>query len=353
MTRLLVIGDLHFKIDNKSYTSALIEEVHSLIDSSLRDEEKISACILLGDILDKHEKIHPIPRYDACEFLVSLSRKIPTYVLIGNHDRTSNNDFQTEYHPFTHMNYDNLFIIDHAQIHKINDQEFTFVPYVPNGKFRKALDTIQKGDWKQTSAIFAHQEFAGAQMGAVLSTKGDPWSKKYPPVFSGHIHDYQNLSDIGVIYVGMPYKLTYGENESKAYFFISFDSNGTYSFERKISTLPLKKIYRIVYEELDAFLEDETLLVGTLQDVKLVISCTKAEFKSLDRHRQINKLKQKGLRLEHRCISDKVLPLEKGVSIVYRPFSEILFELIKDNQELVELYQKRIGLSLSKTRRKH
>jgi hypothetical protein len=351
MVLALVIGDLHFKTDNRKYTDLLAEKILSLVK-----DKKFDFCVLLGDILDKHEKIHPIPRFHSCELIVKLSELLPTYVLIGNHDRRSNNDYQSIYHPFTHMNYPNLTIVDHAQSHIINNLLFTFVPYVPNGMFRSALNSITSElKWKDSVAIFAHQEFIGAQMGAIKSITGDPWYKKYPPVFSGHIHDQQDLKDINVQYVGMPYKLTYGESESKALMFINFELNidntksrCKYTTERHYLNLPLKQLIRVTYDELDDLFSD-TNLISTFDfsDLKIVISCTIAEFKSLDKNRTLISWRKKGAKIEHRAYTIPTntdsIEMKPGTKVSYVGFAEILYRSIKDDAKLISAYKKYIG----------
>jgi DNA repair exonuclease SbcCD nuclease subunit len=348
MVLALVIGDLHFKTDNRKYTDILAEKILSLVKETNR---KFDFCVLLGDILDKHEKIHPVPRFHSCELIVKLSELLPTYVLVGNHDRRSNNDYQSVYHPFTHMNYPNLTIIDHAQSHIINNLLFTFVPYVPNGMFRSALNSITgEFKWKDSVAIFAHQEFIGAQMGAIKSITGDPWYKKYPPVFSGHIHDQQDLKDINVQYVGMPYKLTYGESESKALMFINFDpeTKSKYTTERHYLNLPLKQLIRVNYDELDDLFSD-TNLISTFDfsDLKIVISCTIAEFKSLDKNRTLISWKKKGAKIEHRasinCTTHDKEDIKLGAKVTYVGFAETLYKLIKDDTKMISIYKKYIG----------
>lgn len=358
MARVLIVGDIHYKLDNRKYTNMLKDKLLDLLSN--KDNVSIGRfdfCVLLGDILDKHEKIHPIPRYHACDLLVELSKILPTYVLIGNHDRMSNNDYQTVYHPFTHMNYPNLYIIDHAQSHIINGLLFTFVPYVPNGKFKSALESIgeaSKASWRDSVAIFAHQEFAGAQMGAIVSTGGDKWYKKYPVVFSGHIHDHQDLKDINVYYVGMPYKLTYGESESKALMFVTFTTDTTnekgskFSHERYSLNLPLKKLIRVIYEEIDDLTSDKNLIeTFDFSDLKIVISCTLSQFKSLGKHRILNDWKKKGSYIEHRGTLEKLTPGDSKSlvkdKVVYRSFAELLFDLIRDDDKLVLRYNNYLG----------
>jgi hypothetical protein len=93
---------------------------------------------------------------------------------------------------------------------------------VEPGRFMEALGTknitrevLQSGKYRY---IFAHQEFFGAQMGGLISQMGDKWSIDYPPIISGHIHDYQVLDNI--TYTGTPYQTGYGDNPNKGIYIL-------------------------------------------------------------------------------------------------------------------------------------
>ena len=75
----------------------------------------------------------------------------------------------------------------------------------------------------KATAIFAHQEFKGAKMGAIISEKGDIWEKELPPVFSGHIHDFQILDNI--VYTGTPFQHSFFDSTDKALLKLSFNKS--------------------------------------------------------------------------------------------------------------------------------
>ena len=104
------------------------------------NDTEIEIIVIMGDILDTHEKIHTLPFCRAVNFILELSRLKKTFVLIGNHDRMSNNDFLSDEHPFIGIddNNDNLSIVDKVLVYN----DYLFVPYVPPGRFKEALNTI-------------------------------------------------------------------------------------------------------------------------------------------------------------------------------------------------------------------
>ena len=207
----LLIGDPHFKTDNAIESEQFCKETIEYV----RNSKEIEIVVIMGDILDTHEKIHTLPFCRAVNFILELSRLKKTFLLIGNHDRMSNNDFLSEEHPFIGINNDNLSVVDKVLVYN----DYIFVPYVPPGRFKEALNTINY-DYKKATAIFAHQEFKGAKMGAIISEKGDIWEKELPPVFSGHIHDFQILENI--VYIGTPFQHSFFDSVDKALLKLSF-----------------------------------------------------------------------------------------------------------------------------------
>lgn len=209
---ILLIGDPHFKEDNALESEQLINETLRVIEEDL----SIEFVIILGDILDTHEKIYMKPFCRATRFIQEIAVLKPVFVLIGNHDRINNDVFLTKDHAFNALKgTKNVTIVDEV----IKQDGFVFVPYVPTGDFKDALDTLP-GCMDGSKAIFAHQEFRGAKMGAIVSEKGDPWDyDEYTcPVFSGHIHQYQELEKI--TYLGTPFQHAFSDNDDKGLFIL-------------------------------------------------------------------------------------------------------------------------------------
>lgn len=80
-TTCIAVGDPHFTTSNVIDAQALISKVNLLVD-----QLKPTFVVLLGDILHTHEKIHVTPLKLATEFITSLAKKVPVFVIIGNHD---------------------------------------------------------------------------------------------------------------------------------------------------------------------------------------------------------------------------------------------------------------------------
>jgi DNA repair exonuclease SbcCD nuclease subunit len=214
----LVIGDPHFKVSNVRETDAM---AGAIIRVAINRHPDI--IIVLGDILDRHETIHVSPLTRATNFLASLMNIAPTFVLIGNHDLKNNRQFLSDEHPFTALKLwanipstnvntiseiKRITIVDTTTLVTIKGHILVFVPYVPPGRFEEALNRCP--GWEQATCIFGHQEFSGAQMGAIVSIEGDKWSLTYPYVVTGHIHDYQE-PQINILYTGTPILHAFGD----------------------------------------------------------------------------------------------------------------------------------------------
>lgn len=294
--KFLTIGDPHFMIKNrkesKKMTDALIE---------LAEREKPDFIVCLGDILDKHEKIHVKPLKWANEMLDGLRRKAPLYVIIGNHDRPNNSDYCSGNHPFTALHFwENTFVADKPIEATIKDMRFLFVPYVYPGKFETALNEYIK-DWKpddtnnstknnkrKVSTIFAHQEFYGCKMGAITSVNGDKWPLSNPLVVSGHIHDYQQIQP-NIIYTGTPMQHAFGDREDKTVSIFTIGPSGHFDERRIDLNLTKKSIVYLHPTQVLDWKPDPT------KEIKLVIKGTQAEIKAASKMARLKELKSEGL----------------------------------------------------------
>ena len=178
-------------------------------------------------------------------FIKELAKIKYTFVLVGNHDRINNKVFLTEEHSLIGLkNQKNINIVD--KVFKF--KHFLFVPYVEPGRFQEALDTLSF-DMSEVKAIFAHQEFYGAQMKSIKSEIGDKWLESQAPIFSGHIHSYQQVQ-ANIFYIGTPYQLNFGESEDKALALLNVTSD-SFNIERIYLNYIKKKTLIIKADDLE------------------------------------------------------------------------------------------------------
>ena len=322
-------GDPHFQTSN-------LAEVRQFCENFLKITIHMQPdiVVILGDFLHRHETIHVDPLCEAVKLLKDLSKYFHVYVLIGNHDRRNNSDFMSEYHPFTAVKeWKNVTVIDKATKVSVTPKKrcgqdassanFLLVPYVPDGRFIEALDTIEleefKGDgWKSkyVDAIFAHQTFYGAKMGAIESKDGDRWDLTWPLVISGHIHDHDQLQS-NILYTGAPMQHAFGDKANKTVGFFEF--NLSVDLERNPNAKKLVEMkpplvldnpdpnIRTKYFRLDLGLKRKTMMtikyselkeisqkLNSNEKVKILVKGTKEELKVLGKSQYTRLLKEKG-----------------------------------------------------------
>lgn len=358
----LVVGDPHFKTSNGRETDLLSEAVAKLVA-----ERRPDFVVVLGDILDRFDVVHVVPLRRAVRFLRRLARLAPLFVLIGNHDRQNASEFLTPYHSLAGLDEDgdNLSDDDAGEVGEADDSGgagevgeeetveagdkltsggtggtcgadeairlarpivaakvisadiggrlFVFAPYVPEGRFREALDTLP--GWEAATAIFAHQEFRGAKMGAIVSEKGDPWDSDLPLVISGHVHDYQEISS-NLLYTGAPMQHGFGDHEDKTVSWFEFGA-AEVSHERISLGLPRKKIIRVRAADLDKVDLPSIIGAGAVE-IKVVVEGAGAELKAAHKHPSVVAWSRAGARVVY-----KDLPADSEVTAMMGRLGEM------------------------------
>lgn len=205
---MLCVGDIHIKPDNTHLVDLLEKQILNTVNSS-----NIEAIILLGDILHYHEKLHTMALNRACNLIDNLRKVAKVFVLVGNHDYIQNAQFLTTNHWMNALKeWENVSIVDKVTVTTLSEKSVFMLPYVPPQRFIEALQTVDD-DFKKADYIFAHQEFRGCKMGAMLSTEGDQWNVEWPKVISGHIHDRQRPQE-NIYYVGCSIQNSFGDQTS-------------------------------------------------------------------------------------------------------------------------------------------
>lgn len=277
MLKILAIGDPHFKTNNVEHTEQFCQSIINLI----KNNNDIDFVVLLGDIHDKHQYIHSDVLTRVSKFCNDISKLKPLYILVGNHDRINNSEFLTDTHPFVDMiGKENIYIAYKVLDINIKNHRFLFVPYVPNGRFMEALNTVKNP--LNCSVIFAHQEFKGVPMKAVKSINGDDWDINNPWVITGHIHDYW-FNNINIIYPGTPMQHSFGDkNDKTVSMIILYDDkvkDNLYKLEENRIDLGLKKreIIRLPYNKISSFIPNplryqKLIIIGTISQINTIKS---------------------------------------------------------------------------------
>jgi len=332
--KVLFIGDQHFITDNIPEVELFIQKI-----TQLAEEKKPDLILVAGDLLDTHERIHTTPLNKAYEFVDKMRKISLTYVLVGNHDMLNNGQFLTDNHWMNGMKeWDNTVIVDKVLCKKFGDFLFTFVPYVSPGRFEEALNT-HNSDWKESTCIFAHQEFYGCKMGAIVSIDGDKWDLEYPNVISGHIHSKQNPQK-NIYYPGSAMQHAFGESTKNIIAYLTFTKGSSeYELNEIDLELPRKKI---VYMDVDKF--DDYKIPETEENadkIKLTVSGSFEDFKALKKTKKYKDIIDKGIKLVFKA--DKIKKAENVPEKIENEtvFSTILNELVNEKKDnyLLQVYE--------------
>ena len=329
----LTIGDCHFRTSNVLATNRMTATI-----LMVAKQKKPDFIVMLGDTLDRHETVNSLVLSRAVQFLRELSHIAPTYLIIGNHDRPNNSDYLSDDHPFTALHYwDNFFVVDKAHSTSISGKRFIFVPYVPPGRFHEALGTLPD-DYHNAAAIFAHQEFRGAKMGAIESIEGDVWDPTDPYVVSGHVHDYDELQS-NLLYTGTPIQHAFGDKEDKTISFITFNDDGTRRHERIDLQLPKK---RMIHLTCDQLLHLNPEVFNSDMEVKIVAKGTSAEIKTLMKMQIVKALEERGVKISYKEITEVTL-LTPFLNAPGKGYYEKLSLAVSSDREILDLLTTMFG----------
>jgi DNA repair exonuclease SbcCD nuclease subunit len=329
-TKILFIGDPHFQITNLPEVELFTEHI-----TTIATERKPDIIIIAGDLLHTHERLHTTVLNKAYDFVDAMRNITKTYILVGNHDYISNTQYLNDNHWMNSMKkWHNVEIIDRVRHLKVGDESFVFVPYVYVGRFTEALETL--GDdslWKNADCIFAHQEFEGCKMGAIVSVDGDKWNPKHPLVVSGHIHSRQRPQP-NVYYCGTPMQHAFGESENNVVPYFEF-ADGKHVLEEIEMKLPRKKIVYLDVTEIDNYKQTESD-----DKIRITVSGSYDQFKALKKTKKYKDMLGDGMKIVFRPEKLSEKEIVENVDKSVCDFPTILNTIItkQKNPHLLQAY---------------
>lgn len=265
---ILCIGDIHIKPNNTHLVDLLEQQLLEHVD-----RHSVELVVLLGDILDTFERLHTQTLNRAYQLVHKIRLQCKVAILVGNHDYINNQQFLTDQHWMNAMkDWKNVIVVDRAQSIRVDSLSLILVPYVPPKRFQEALNTLNE-DWKNVDYIFAHQEFKGCKMGAIVSSEGDEWEVEYPLVVSGHIHDNQRPQS-NIYYIGASIQNSFGDQTSPRLLLIQ----GKQQQELEL-ILPKKKTIYADLEKIPIQQIQQNLQTPDNDMVRVVIKCDYEQFK--------------------------------------------------------------------------
>lgn len=337
---ILFIGDPHFKGDNAAETELMHTQTLELIKN-----ENPDIVIVGGDTLHSHEKINFYPFKRASLYLVAIRQafKGKLVLLIGNHDRPRNRGYLVDDHAFNLMAlWPNTLLVDKVLIDEQKTRDggtckLCYVPYYPVGELHKELQEAKlEPPYGDIDMFFMHQEVKGAKMGAITSKEGDLWESSYPVCFSGHIHDYQEVTS-NFIYPGTPLQHGFGDRTHKTVSLIGLDLHSTSKryrmsqHRRYAFKIPKKLQLILTAEELKVFqLEPLTI-------VKIKVRDSTAAYNAVMRLEHVKALtKTIGVKIVHESTDATPQLIQPSSTKVKVSFQDRFRQALKAEEEHVK-----------------
>lgn len=323
---ILCIGDLHFTTKTYKRHQILCQEILKVI-KELKDDEKLDLVVILGDTLHTMGKINMSLLKEATDLFRAISNLIPLRILIGNHDRMGPDDFLSDVHPFVGCSFPQTIIVHNVVVEEFMGHTLAYVPYVKKGRFWEALNTSV--GWENATAIFAHQEFYGAEDGGPKSTDGDQYNGDADQgsfkgvIISGHIHKYQRLN--GVVYVGTPLQVDFNEEITKSVSLFHFEKDWN---EMRIYLKVPRKITRSFTARQFQHFDIESL--DTFDEIKIIIEGTGGEQKLLSS--QIKKLETK--KIPYNYITTDIKTVYEPRKLQHTYGEELLMDIKKHSNRV-------------------
>lgn len=355
----LIIGDQHFKVDNIDQVDTFISRLREFLDENYFD-----FIVSGGDLLDTHERLHTLALNKADEYLKLLSSHAKTFVLVGNHDMINPSQFLTTNHWLNVYKgwSDKLVVVDKVTHYKCNHHDVILAPYVPDGRFIEALDTITTFDYKKAHVIFGHQTFDGVKMGAIKAENVEKWPDDFPNMIAFHVHDMQSIQE-NLFYTGSCMQHSFGESGSKYLYELKMNvahpneddiiMKDDITLEKIILALPKKKIIHCTTEELENMKKISDIIPEKYNNnnyqIKLVVKGSISSFKVVKKRNDVKNLLNQFkvlFKSETPAINDEKVEnnqIEEVETDFNQEFTNALFNYFEKKgkkDELIECYKK-------------
>lgn len=215
MIKSLYLGDPHIQVSNLAESERLLQFTY---DTAL--SQKVDQIVILGDLLHTHAIIRVEVQDFWNRWLDKLSQNtgIKLIVLVGNHDKISNQD--SSLHSldiFKRIDRPNFTIVDKP----MKDGIFTYMPYIHDKdlfvKMSNNPDTL-------SSVLVCHGTFDGSKYenGMYAPDGIDDKLLNFDTIITGHIHSRQRFGK--VIIPGTARWLTTSDaNQPKGLWLVDFN----------------------------------------------------------------------------------------------------------------------------------
>jgi len=210
-----LLADLHFgrKNNSKFFSSHLEDYLYNTFLPAC-EKDNVDAVFILGDLWESRRTINVIIFHIVNKFIAEVTKRFPTYLLIGNHDLYFASSFENNLLSLLeNENNKNLFIIDDFIELNCNKNSILLCPYITKNNIEFFRNKLKK----EYDYIFGHFNILEFYEG--LSQLKINEMKKHSEEFSikdfkvkrgvksGHIHFHQKKGKI--TYIGSPLQYSF------------------------------------------------------------------------------------------------------------------------------------------------
>lgn len=174
----------------------------------------------LGDVFDSRKAQTQEMLMCFQRILEELEKEgIELIVIPGNHDKTDYQSADSFLHVFKH--HPGVTVVDTSLSIEVGDCTHHFVPFFDekSGKYKEILDDVPT-HFTRKDILFTHIGVNEAVMngGSIIEDHldGDIF-KDFSKVYVGHFHDYQELQDGKIVYMGSAFQENFGEDDQKGF----------------------------------------------------------------------------------------------------------------------------------------
>ena len=242
--KLLLTSDWQAEVSNLDNCEVALEEV-----SRHAVKNKVDAIIHGGDTKQHYDPLHTA----VITFWVSAIKRIkasgiPFYILLGNHDRTSQGVVTRNWFPI--LRTAGAKVITKPTLEPIGDGLVSFLPFTASKqKEQEWVDQLVHNQDSNQSVLIFHTDVAGsvinAASGMVSESSVKIPFKHFRAGFGGHIHEHQQIRK-NWYYIGSPFTHDWGEvNQQKGH--LLYD-NSTRAITQIKSSIPAWYDYSFLKE---------------------------------------------------------------------------------------------------------
>ena len=200
----VVFSDLHLNPGSLPVCMEILRRVHA------EAETRGAGIAFLGDFWH-HRGSLPVEPLNEVVKLFSTDWKVPTLMLVGNHDQVSLGGLTHALTPIAAAAPDLIHVFSGPAFF----MDALWISYRRNQKDIEETIASANGRMK---AVFAHADVIGAAVNAACQAKDGLRSDVFPtsiPCYLGHYHKPQVVPGTTIRYVGSPYQVTRAESNQK------------------------------------------------------------------------------------------------------------------------------------------